>query len=281
MKIIVPRRDIIKPSRRLFIAGLGAALAAPAILRAQSLPILGTASKGSSSLGLQTSLGAFYELENTSWLDATANANNLTPINTPTSASTAPTVVGNYGGFVSASAQKLEVASSASILTTGGDFSVAGWAYFTTFTGGHVFSKFGAFGNREFYLTTVFTSGNVGQLGVYTNTGATLNFVNAATFGALSANTWYFLCGTWTASTKIATISVNAGARDSSTAASASNTGALTAKLNIGGDDNANVNGNHNGRVDQIGLWKGRVLSPADEVLLYNGGAGLSYAAMA
>ena len=91
--------------------------------------------------------------------------------------------------------------------------------------------------------------------------------------GTLNLNQWNQVIAGYDATNKIAFGSVNAGARA---------TVATTADLNQNAATNvgflrAAAGGNGNGELDEIGWWKGRVLSTANVTTLYNGGAGLPY----
>lgn len=231
----------------------------------------------SGGLGLQTNLAAFWEFENTSWTDV-LGANNLTGNGAPTSASSAPIKVGNYVQLTSASTQYLAHVSNSTLQVGGVDFSIAFWAYADTLVDGAVtISKAVGFANQEFIISNVFSGGNHFVFTPVTNGGATGNAVTASNFGALSTATWYFVVCTYNNSTNTAAISVNAGTPNTlvTTAPPIANS---TADFRIGVDGaGANL---WNGRVDQVGLWKNRVLSSTDITNLYNGNAGLSYAAM-
>lgn len=262
------------------IASILAALALAALCGGQ-VPMTGagTGAPAAAGKGLQTSLAAFWEFESTSWTDATGNGNTLTGLNSPTSSNTAPAVVGNYANLVAASSQDLSVASNSGIQVGGAstNFSIAGWFYLSgSFnTGKPLVSKFGAFGNREFFLTTNFFSSNVFEFHVVTNGGGSDNFIASST--AISVNTFYFVSCTYNGTSGAMTISVNAGTRDTGTATLLPVANS-TAAFFVAND--ANSTGFYGMRIDQFGIWKGRLLSISDESLLYNSGAGLSYAAM-
>lgn len=229
-------------------------------------------------LGLQTSLAAFYELSEASGTraDSTANAFTLTNNNTVTQ-TTGIGGSGNASQFTSASSQSLSHANAAGLQVGGVDFSVAGWVYFDTINGAAIASKYAAFGNREFVINTGFTGTNQIRFQLLTNSGSTSGAIFA---GALSTATWYFFCATYVTATAAMTVSVNAGTRATATAINPP-VASSTAQLILGSDDNTHENGYHNGRIQRLGLWKGRALSAGDEALLYNSGAGLSFAAMA
>lgn len=88
----------------------------------------------------------------------------------------------------------------------------------------------------------------------------------------IDTGSWYFVSFTYTAGGNI-TIRVNNNAR--STAAITSALGPASEPLNLG----QNTSGFQawNGLMEQFGLWT-RALSADDELALYNGGAGLTYA---
>lgn len=225
-------------------------------------------------LGLQTNLVSFWELENTSWTDA-VGSNNMTGGNSPT---TTTGRVGNAVQFVGASSQFLTHVDNATLRVGGVDFSIAFWALADSFPSSMTtMSKGAGFGNAEFSIGTEFTgTGNQFIFSPRTNSGSSSNDVPAATFGNLAITTWYFVVCTYNNSTDTVAISVNATTPDT-----------LHPTLNppiVNSTGNFEISSSGvlpwDGRIDQVGLWKNRILSSSDITALYNGGAGLSFAQM-
>lgn len=232
---------------------------------------------GAAGLGLQTSCTGFWELENTSWTDATGNGTTLTGTGSPTSVSG---LVGNAASF-DGSTQYLSAASNTSISADSGDFSCQAWVNLDVVKVSSlgIFSKGqGSGGDNEWGLGVGTTTSNVWRFACV-NTGFTQFNAGAAASGDGLAATgaWYHLVGTFTASTGAMQLYVNGVANGTATL-----TGTLqdtSSTLNIGRLGSGAVL--QDGLIDQCGFWKGRVLSAGDVTALYNGGAGLSWAAMA
>lgn len=269
--------SLLKPSRRLFLAR--AALAAPALITCPKVLEAGWQSRdtnynqniaASGSLGLQTSLGSFWSLDNT-LNDATGNVTALTNNNTVTFVSPPGgglAAVTNCANFVSASSQYLSHVDATGINVAGIDFSISFWFYATT-NNKYFFSKStGAFGSRECEALQVFGSAFTIRFSV--NNGTQLNSANT------SGSAWHNCVITWNNTSKAQIVYID-GASSGSGTGSANPTG--TSQLNIGADAApANFFG---GNIALFGIWRSRILSAGDVTLLYNGGAGLSYAAMA
>lgn len=230
------------------------------------------ATGGSGGLGLQTNLVAFWEFQTTSWLDSTANANNLTGNNSPT---TVTGVVGNAIGLVAASSQSASITNNASLQVGAGSFSVQTWVKSTGACGELCFAAKagGGFGNQEWGLGTVFTSGNFFACSFFEN-GTTEH--DLASSVAFDSTVPHHIVMTWNSATKVLTCYVDTVATTATYTLNGVNS---TSQVTIGGGTVLGV-AFTNGFVDQTGIWAGRVLSVSDVSLLYNSGAGLSYAAM-
>lgn len=226
------------------------------------------------SLGLQTSLVAFWELEDTNWTDA-VSTNDLTGSGTPT---TTTGKVGNCVALVAASSQYLTIADNAEVgLTDSDTFSVQAWVNFSTIVdGGIIASKVGGFGEGEWSITTNFVGSNQFRFTVI-HDGTNARDLDAGTFGALSTSTWYHVVATWDGTDQ--KIYINGTADTATPAATTSNNG--NGPFNIGTGNDGGAGAFWSGSVDQVGLWKNRVLTADDVAALYNSGNGLSYAAMA
>lgn len=231
-----------------------------------------------SGLGLQTSLTGFWSMENTSWLDDTASATTLTATGSPTSSSTAPAMVGNYLALPGSA--YLSAVNNTNINTGGGSFSVQAWVYTPAAPGNddaYVSKGASGFLNGEWGLGTIFTSANVFTFGV-TNAGSSSR-QNANDSVGITNNTWTHLVGTYNNTSKDAILYKNGSQVGTVTMSNTLNT--TTNDFSIGRNGVAGSGLASGNRIDQVGFWKGRVLSSGDATLLYNSGAGLTYAAMA
>lgn len=228
---------------------------------------------GGGALGLQTSLGSFFSLDNT-LADATGAVTNLTNNGTVTFVSPPGgglAAVTNCANFVSASSQYLSHADATGINTVGVDFSIQFWYYATGNSNFFTSKATGGFGSREFEISYGFGTGSANPITIGIN-----NLDSLAT-GNITNTAWHHLVFTFNNTSKATVIYI-----DGSSAATKTMTGVTTAgtsQLNIGA--NATPGSYWGGNFALYGIWRSRVLSAGDVTLLYNSGAGLSYAAMA
>lgn len=200
-------------------------------------------------------------------LDSTAYNNDLSDNNTTPSAAGK---IGNAAAFTAANQEYLYIADNASLSMSDHDFMVCGWVYLTTkATNQHILNKWvAATANREYAL--YYDQATDRFRFIATTDGITSVSAYADAFGSPSINTWYFFSAYHNSETNFIYISINNGA---------ANSGAIS-----GGIFNGNSNfvigaliGSIYGsaRVDEVGVWK-RLLTSAEQISLYNTGAGLS-----
>lgn len=227
------------------------------------------------TLGLQTNLTAFWSLENTSWTDDTGNGTTLTGHGTPTV--TTGVAGGNGLGTLDGTTQYLSAASNTNVSNGGGSFSVQAWVKTTAAPGGEVvFNKDNnAFGQREWGLGSRFTSSNVWS---FTLSNTSTSFFNADSAVTVVTGSFVHLVGTFNSSTGAITIYVNGTASGAGATLTGTVQSSASAPISIGSLAGATFM--PAGVIDQVGFWKGRVLSSSDVTALYNSGAGLTYAAM-
>jgi len=229
-----------------------------------------TGGGGGGALGLQTNVVAMWELENTAWLDASGSGNTLTPTASPPTI--VPGIAGNGANFASASSQALSVASNTGLQLGGGNFSFQVWHKYAASLGGILSKDDGGFSNREFALGSAFSSTNVYAWNLYGN-GNTDHWCFSSL--AVDSGVWHHIVGTWDGTTQ----QIFTDGSLTGTNAPGQSPVASTSSVWIGRDPNGN--GYDNGTIDQVVLWKGRVLSTTDITNLYNGGAGLTWTGMA
>jgi hypothetical protein len=228
---------------------------------------------GGGSLGLQTDLGSFFSLDNT-LSDATGAVTDLTNNNTVTFVSSTPTppsAVTNSAKFVAASSQSLSHTDATGINIAGINASVQVWIYPTANTRSAVSKNGGGFGSREYAISYRFGTGAANPVRCITDDNTARDSSN------ISTSTWIHVVFTWNNTSKAFVCYVN-GAQYSST--TEANVTAGTSALSIGADG-AGTAGFWDGNICLFGTWRNRILSAPDVTALYNGGAGLSYAAMA
>lgn len=213
-------------------------------------------------MALTDSLAAYFKLDEASGnrVDV-VNGITLTDNNTVTSN---PGKIATAAQFTAANSEYLSVTDSATMSSGDIDFTWAGWFYLDSL--GAQRSVFGKSDNAtvdEYRLLILAT--NVPTWYV-NNTG-----VQASTFGACSASTWYFFVGQYDATNNLVKVSINNGAFNTTALAA----GADTAHpFNIGANNGASPF--MNGRVDELGFWK-RLLTADEITRLYNDGDGFAY----
>lgn len=232
-------------------------------------------------LGLQTNLTSFWELNEASGTrvdSVVASGNDLTDNNTVTQAAGIGGA-GNSAQFTAANNEFLSRASNAGLrVQDSTSFSINAWIYIDIVgIDKTIISKMSGDGTYRLRLD----GSTRPQFDIFATDGtfSPSDTVAATTFGTLSTATWYMVALTVNKSGNIA-ISINAGTQDT-TAFTATQVGGDTGTLEIGRNTNQGIDSCWDGRLQRVGYWKNRVLSASDITALYNGGAGLSYAAMA
>lgn len=230
-------------------------------------------------MALTDNLISCWELEEASGtrVDAVvASANDLTDNNTVTQQTGK---VGNCGQFTKANSEYLSRADNASLSCDGETFTVCAWVYQDAApaanTANNIASKLGGFANWEWRLMNedIDLDGGRFQFNIWADDG-TQDTVYVT--GTPSNATWYFVMAALNTSSDLLKISVNDGTVF--TAAQTKTIVATNAAFQIGA---ANSLAFWGGRIDQVCFWKRDVfLVSADVTAMYNGGAGLSYAAM-
>lgn len=238
-----------------------------------------------SGLGLQTNLAGFWEYQNTSWLDSTGNGNTLTGHGSP--ARSTGTGIG-FGAAITCdrTVPKWLGCASTNLDVGGHDFSTMSW----------INTNIDAFPNQQNRIISIGAlTGGVAAFDVYVSFGFGVNFVvfevadnnfHGAVLPATDVSPdgqWHMVCCTYTTATGGMTISVDGGSRQTNTFSFTPLQTTVASPFNIGNlaDDSTPSNVSFNGSLGPQGLWIGRALSTGDEALLYNSGAGLTYAGMA
>jgi hypothetical protein len=215
---------------------------------------------------------AFWELADTS--DATGNGHTLTNNGTVTFASG---LVGNAADFENnpTPGQYLSRADHADI-SMGAEvsFSLAFWIRAETLSGRHgLIGKMGANGE---YQVGIYNSFDL-RLKVWGSTGYGDESTAELTGGIANTAQWYFIVATHDATANEIALSIDNGTpvTDAHTAGVFDSDNALV----IGGEDGSS--NFFDGMIDQLGLWKGYVLTSGDRTYLYNSGAGRTYSEIA
>lgn len=218
---------------------------------------------------LKVGLISFWELENTSWIDS-QGSNTLAPtVNPP---AIVPGKVGNGGDFDDTNNTSLSIATNASLEPTATSFSIAAWVNLAskpTHVGG-IATKWTGSGDVAYRL---FWDNALDDfcMQAFTTGGADAGQAQGTTTPSIS--TYYYVIGEVDIGNSLVGITINNGSTV---------TVPLTGPVNAGGNFNIGIQDfstGFDGIIDQIGFWK-KLLTPAEKTQLYNGGNGLSYAAM-
>lgn len=276
------RRKFLRTAAGLFVP------AAPAIIRPDSVlaqmsggamfPGPGVKAYGAASTGLRTNCTAFFELNN-SLADSTGTVTDLTNNNTVTFTTDTPGATGEQCAvFVAASSQSLSHANNSNLAIGGADFSMSIWVKTagTLNIDGQALINQGtsAFPQNGWSMGSQFTSGNV--MRATTASGGGSFFTDSV--ATLSTNTWYLAILVYDATAKTTSLSLNNSAFTTSGAHGANPT-SETGQFNIG--VNSPLNNWCDCRVCRVGIWRNRKLNTTDVGLLWNSGAGLTWAGMA
>lgn len=226
---------------------------------------------------LLTSLTAFFELEEASGscLDAHAGLNFTTLGGDPGSVAG---IVGNARDFGLTSLCRRTTAHTA-FQVGDVDFTIAAWVNVDLITSRHaIFTKYGGGSNREYLLEYHNTApSNRFSFWVTSNgtNGRTVgtNAVNSDNAGNVLADTWYFVVAWHDAVNNELSIQVDNGTPNTISYSSGVFVG--TANPNIGAAGDGILV--HDGFIDQLGFWNGRVLDADDRSFLYNSGSGRAY----
>lgn len=222
---------------------------------------------------LNSALVAYWNLQDQSGsrLDLTGNASTLTNTNVVT---TVDGVVGAASGFVAASTQRLQAASSAVLQGGPKDFTIACWGYLTDKVSVYQFmSKISVTAGQSEYQLFYNSATDRFQVSVYTATDTQRTVIGNA-FGSPTAATWYFLCGWYDNTTQTVNVEVNAVAGDSASTTAAAQA-ASAGVFAIGSQGNVGAN-YLNGRVCEAAKWD-RLLTANERRWLYNNGLGRTF----
>jgi len=222
---------------------------------------------------LKSNLTTFYELDEASGArNDSVGVAHLGDFNTVLSAAG---LVGTAADFEKDNAEYLWVTSSEALLTGDISLSVQALVKLESKTGVNQFlvSKWNS-SNYE-YVLFYDSAADRFAFGVSSNGGGGgFSYVAANNLGAVSTGVWYLIHGWHDAVNNQIGIAVNAGTADT-----ASHSGGLfngTSGLTLGRNEDI-ASEWLDGLAQQVGIWKGRVLSSADRTALWAGGAILPY----
>lgn len=223
---------------------------------------------------------AFWELEEASGTraDATGRGNSLTATNSPANVSGK---VGNAVQMNGGTFTALSRADNADLSGGDTDFTVGGWMYLDSLTNMVLASKYNTSGNQREYLLFYNQSDHATNnrfSWIVSSNGSAITTLDANNFGAASASTWYFVVAWHDSVNNQIGISVNNGTPNTSAYSSGVFDG--TASFEIGRllFGTTSIYG-ATARIDQV-FFVRKVLTSTEITQMYNGGSGLSWAAM-
>ena len=250
-----------------FIAAalLTALLAAPALTDAPNLDQnrkLHLSPTG--GVDLNAALVAFWKLDEASGVryDAIGD-NDLTDNNT---VGQADGKIGNAAQFVVENNEHLSHIDNPDLSVGDIDFTIAAWVLFDSVTAHRTFFAKWSLDNE--YVVMYQKTTNHFRFCV-THDGSTLSYIDS-TLGPASLGVWYLVVAWHDSVNNTLNIQVNNGTVDSAPHALGAFDG--TSPFQISGT--APTEQIMDGRVDAVGLWKGRCLTAAERTELWNGGNG-------
>ncbi len=215
-------------------------------------------------------VSAVYHLDEAADTNATdaLGTNNLTKQGTPGPGATTGPGADACRTF-NGTDQYFSHADAAALSLEGGDFTVGVWAYATDQPGTLAAQwEEGVDGTFRLGLT----AGGLFSGRVYN--GGSETTVNASTFGAISGATWYCVVLRYDATADTLKVSVN-GSANTDTTTSSVDPHATTKDFTVGSLQGGGSK--LTGRLNELVLWKGYVLSDADVDEFYNAGAVFPY----
>lgn len=217
-------------------------------------------------MGLTDSLISFWELEEASGTRNDAHGTNHLSDNG--SVGSASGTVGTAADFESTSSQFLDHADNAELSTGDIDFTIAAWVNIESRGVGERCIVGKANAATEYILEDV----QSGPFNGFTFFVGASNVASA--FGQPIIGVWYYVVAWHDSVANTINIQVNNGAVDTTTGVTGPTDGGEPFQIGRYGTGQY-----FDGLIDQVGFWK-RVLTSQERTDLYNGGAGLSYAAM-
>lgn len=223
-------------------------------------------------MSLLTNLVSYWKMD-----EASGNALDAHGTNPLTDTNTVGTGAGKIGtarDFELDFREQFVRASNSDFVTGDVDFAFQAWINVEVLFGfPTVLSKDDNSANREYGF---YINASTGKVYFYVF-GPAGQFSQVEGSGTIVAGTWYHLVGWHDAVNNVIGIAVNAGA--AVTAAHSVGVRSGTADFVIG--DRQDEGGQtFDGRIDEVGYWKGRILTAQERTDLYAGGAGLSYSSL-
>jgi hypothetical protein len=186
--------------------------------------------------------------------------------------------LGNALQCVAASTQYQNITDNATLSMANTNYYIAGWFQMTTLpTAGNamaLLSKEGGAGNSEYRIDYLRDTSRFRWL-IWNAANSIYVSISAATFGAASINTWYFIEVYHDADNDLAGIAINGGAFDTAATGGASPKDS-TADFRLGARSTGTIQDPLNGLIDAVVIAKGTgaILDSTQRAALYNSGSG-------
>lgn len=223
---------------------------------------------------MRADLEAYWKMEEEAG-DAREDAEGANDLADNATVEQAAGIIGYAASFDSANSEFLDLADNASLSMGDIDCTFVLWAYVHDKSADRALVAKWDTGtnNREYFIyydqgtdRFIFEVSSDGQVGTVTS-------VSANTLGIPAADTWYFIVAWHDPVANMIYIEVNDGGEDNAAHAAGIFDGA--ADFNIGASNNGTAD-YHNGRIDEVGIWK-RLLTDNERTVLYNGGSGQTH----
>jgi len=232
-----------------------------------------------------TGIVASYTLNN-----VTTDATGLSPTGTAAGITYVAGKTGNCAVFDNLN-DKIDIADTTNLSFTDGvddiPFSINMWVYFTGFsiTGNFLFNKrANTLGNNEYQFTYSTSLSAIRFVKIdKLDSGATIYQGMRSPTSIISLNTWYNITWTDDGSKTFAGMKMYInGVEQTVTELSAGSytgmpNGTSITRMGQAAFGVLDDNSRHQGRLEDVSVWKGKVLSQAEVTYLYNGGAGRTY----
>ena len=230
---------------------------------------------------LLTDLMGYWDLDESSATraDSTANGLDLTDHNT---VGVSAGKLLNSAAFIEANSEYLSHASNGLLSVGGSRFFASAWVYITTTATTDsvqiIAGKWGSGPTNLSWALSFVNSTRALRFSVRTVVGVNWSVVGTA---GLALNTWHHVIGHYSGSAgNTIDVQVNNGPISTPVAVNPGGLNPDVAPFAIGAEGGGAFapDSRLEGRVDEVGFWKGHSPSTEDRDALWNGGAGLSYA---
>lgn len=280
--VVPSHRNLVRTATGLMVPG-GPRLAYAASMRdvARNYPVAAARGKGippaAAGNGLLTGLTAYWKMDESTGAnraDSSGNGYTLTDVGTLASGTG---IINNAISNTADNTKYLSRAIESAFLPGAGSFTCTGWFRTTDNTVDQWIISVGSGTAAANSWVVLYSNGDAQHLkGAISQNGT--NNLEKRSEAAIANNTWYFFAFWFDPAATSIYFQVNNGTIYSATNATFSAVYDSVRPLIVGCTDPLNGYGPLKGLVDEVGWWKGRILTTAQLTALYNGGAALPFA---